>query len=191
MIDRLKRLLPTPDQVAGNRWLRWLGPSLLHPRVWHVSRRGIALGVSIGFFFAFLIPIAQIPLSAAAAVALRANLPTAVAGTLVNTPLTFPAVYYGAWRVGNIILGEPHPAAPPSLDAAATVPRAAGGEPWIRNAWHHLTGVGKPLLVGTLVFAVVAGLAAYLLVNLAWHLRVRRKRSRRLRQRAFPPRLDS
>lgn len=187
MMDRLKRLLPTPDQVAANRWLRWLGPSLLHPRLWHVSRRGIALGVSIGFFFAFLIPIAQIPLSAAAAVAMRANLPTAVAGTLVNTPLTFPAVYYAAWRVGNTILGDTDPPAPPSLDPADLVPPGDNGG-WAVNAWRHLTGVGKPLLVGTLVFAVVAGLAAYLLVNLVWHLRVRLKRSRRLRQRASPER---
>ena len=65
MFARIKRLLPDPGQLAGNRWLRWLGPRMFHPRLWHVSRRGVALGVAIGVFFGFLIPIAQIPVSAA------------------------------------------------------------------------------------------------------------------------------
>ena len=102
----LRRRLPTPEQVGRNRWLRWLGPSLLHPRLWHMSRRGIAAGAGIGVFFAFLIPIAQIPLSVGTAVVLRANIPVAIASTLVNNPLTFPPVYYAAWKVGSALLGE-------------------------------------------------------------------------------------
>ena len=84
MLERLQRLLPTPQAIAANRWLRWLGPALHHPRLWHMRRRGIALGMAIGVFFGFLIPVAQIPASAAVAVALRANLPTAMASTLVT-----------------------------------------------------------------------------------------------------------
>ena len=58
-----------------------MGPILQHPRLWHVSRRGIALGVALGLFFGLLLPIAQIPMSAGVAVALRANVPAAVAST--------------------------------------------------------------------------------------------------------------
>lgn len=101
MIDRLRRHLPTPHDLAANRWLRWIGPRLHHPRLWHMSRRGIAAGMSIGVFFAFLIPVAQIPFSAAVAVAMRANVPTAVASTLVTKPVTFPPVYFAAWKVGG------------------------------------------------------------------------------------------
>ena len=43
MVEHLRRLLPSPETVRGNRWLRWMGPSLLHPRLWHLSRRGVAL----------------------------------------------------------------------------------------------------------------------------------------------------
>jgi uncharacterized protein (DUF2062 family) len=64
MLERLRRLMPTPEAMAANRWLRWLGPRLLHPRLWHMSRRGVALGAAVGVFFAFITPIAQIPLSA-------------------------------------------------------------------------------------------------------------------------------
>lgn len=176
--DRLRRLLPTQQALRENRWLRWIGPALHHPRLWHVSRRGIAIGMAIGVFFAFLIPIAQIPFSAAMAVALRANVPVAVASTLVTNPITFPPVYYAAWRVGGAVLGVDAKQARQGEVEAATERADAN---WFVRAWMGLTGVGKPLLVGLVIFACGFGLLVYLLVNTAWHLRVRIKRWRRLR----------
>ena len=190
MFERFKRWMPTPEQLAGNRWLRWLGPSLLHPRLWHISRRGVSLGVAIGIFFAFLIPIAQIPLSAAVAVALRANVPTAVASTLVTNPITFPPVYFAAWKVGNWMLGQDATGDAPPLPAGAAGPATASppthaqGNWWLRT-WHQITGVGKPLMLGLVSFAVGGGLLVYTLISLFWVLRVRRKRRQRLRE---PPR---
>lgn len=180
--------MPSPHSVQRNRWLRWLGPGLMHPRLWHMSRRGIALGAAIGVFFAFLIPIAQIPLSAGLAVALRANVPAAVVGTLVNTPLTFAPVYYGAWRVGNWMLGRTaDPAQAPAVpDALAMIEEgeaAADSRGYWRRSVDALSAVGKPLLVGALTFACVFGALAYVLVNGVWHLRVRLKRQARLRRR--------
>jgi len=83
MHERLRRLIPTREQIQNNRWLRWLGPYFHHPRLWHWSRRGVATGVAVGVFFGFLIPIGQIPFSAAAAVILRANVTAAAARTLM------------------------------------------------------------------------------------------------------------
>jgi len=184
MKERLRRLLPTPEAIRRNRWLRWLGPALHHPRLWHMSRRGIAAGAGIGVFFAFLIPIAQIPLSVAAAVALRANVPVAVAATLINNPLTFPPVYYAAWRVGSALLGErADDAKAPPITSLFQAPPAGGSSSFWRRAWDGLTQVGKPLLLGALTFACVFGLAAYLLVNGGWHLQVWLKRRARLRKR--------
>lgn len=187
MLDRFKRWMPTPQQLAGNRWLRWLGPSLLHPRLWHISRRGVSLGVAIGIFFGFLVPIAQIPLSAAVAVALRANVPTAVASTLVTNPITFPPVYFAAWKVGSWMLGEDTSGDAPRLPGA-TAPGATDGKTadrsggwWVRT-WRQVTGVGKPLMAGLVTFAVGGGLLVYALISLFWVLRVRRKRRLRLRE---------
>ncbi len=59
--------------------VHWMGPVLHHPRLWHVNRRGIALGLSIGVFFGLLIPVAQILFAATAALLLRANFPAASA----------------------------------------------------------------------------------------------------------------
>lgn len=183
MIERLRRLLPSREAVRANPWLRWIGPSLNHPRLWHLSRRGIALGMALGVFFGLLVPIAQIPLAAGVAVVLRANLPTAVASTLVTNPLTFGPVYYAAWRVGCAILGAPagdHERLPPIATPATG--EADGSR--LLQAWNRVTGVGKPLLLGLSIFACAASVLSYLLVSWAWHLKVWIQRRRRRRQRA-------
>jgi uncharacterized protein len=187
MIERIKRLMPKPETMANNRWLRWLGPSLLHPRLWHLSRRAVALGAAIGVFFAFITPIAQIPLSAAVSVVLRANIPTAVVATLVNTPPTFGPVYYAAWVVGSKVLGEQvdDEHKPEVLVGKSTQVEAPGQALSAWSKWMAtLQDVGKPLLLGALIFSAVFSALAYVLVNGLWHWRVRSKRRRRLRAQA-------
>lgn len=175
---RLREWLPSAEAIRANRWLRWLGPALHHPRLWHMSRRGLALGMALGFFFGLLIPLAQVPLSAAAAVALRANVPAAVASTLVTNPLTFGPIYYAAWRVGSAILGEP-------VDAPSAPSTAAQADPVDENSWRAVTrrflGVGKPLLLGLAIMAIAVGIATYFLVSAAWRVSVLWKRHRRRR----------
>ena len=186
---RFKRLLPTPEQLAASRWLRWLGPALLHPRLWHASRRGVALGVAIGVFFGFLIPLAQIPFSAAAAVALRANLPTAVASTLVTNPVTMPPLYYAAFKLGTKLLGREGDAAGVPATSAATdvVDEPPSDESSWQLAWRKLRSLGAPLLLGLSLMAVCSGVAVYCVISVAWAVRVRLKRRRRLRERGAHP----
>jgi len=61
MIRRIAQSLPTRESIQANRWLRWMGPALAHPRLWHMSRKGIAAGLALGLFFGLLVPIAQSP----------------------------------------------------------------------------------------------------------------------------------
>lgn len=175
MLDRLKRLVPSAEEIRRNRWLRWLGPAFHHPRLWHLSRRGIALGVALGVFFGLLMPLAQIPVSAAAAVVLRANVPAAVASTLVTNPATFGPIYYAAWRTGEAILGGGDSAGPAVVPQAEPVP----GEGWAGQALRRIAAVGKPLLLGLAIFAVSMGLLSYFVVSWTWSLRVRAKWRRR------------
>lgn len=189
MKHRLHRLIPTPDALRSNRWLRWLGPALHHPRLWHISRRGIALGMALGIFFGLLIPIAQIPLAAGAAVALRANVPAAVASTLVTNPVTFGPLYYAAWRLGSAVLGrtvrdnDPMPVTQEDL-----VPDERTGG--LAAVIDRVRGVGKPLLLGLALVATGVGLLTYLLVTWIWYARVlwvRRKRKGGREQRTPSP----
>jgi hypothetical protein len=66
--ERFRRYLPEPHTLREHRMLRWIGPALHHPRLWHVNRRGIALGIAIGVFFGLLIPVLQIVVAAGAAI---------------------------------------------------------------------------------------------------------------------------
>ncbi len=184
MFDRFKRLIPSPDALRRSRWLRWLGPALYDPRLWRMSRRGVALGMSLGVFFGLLVPIAQIPLAAGAAVALRANVPSAIASTLVTNPVTFGPVYFAAWRLGTFVLGKPDLPVPEALEPYAEAD-VRPGETWLQRIYRHVTGVGKPLVVGLSILAVVIGLLTYAAVSGLWYLKVawtwrtRRRRSGR------------
>ena len=164
-----------------------MGPVLNDPRLWRVSRRGIALGVALGIFFGLLVPLAQIPISAAAAVALRANLPVAAAATFVTNPVTFGPVYYGAYRLGKVILGEKPATEAEVLAVLAKVQdqpvQANGFIDHMRRAWQRLKSTGKPLVVGLAVVATVSGLTAYFVISGVWILKTRWTRKRRLRER--------
>ena len=199
MLDRLRRLMPSHESVAHNRWLKWLGPSVLHPRLFHLSRRGVAAGAAIGVFFAFITPIAQIPISAAACMVLRANVPAAIVATLVNTPPTFGPVYYAAWQVGSWVLAEPSDSdrAPEVLVRATASPGAdqppavaiPADSSWWDRAVRTVQSIGKPLLVGTLIYSIGFSALAWALCSAVWQWRVRLKRRQRLavvatRQRA-------
>jgi hypothetical protein len=186
MKKRLKAWLPSPDSIRNNRWLRWMGPTLHHPRLWHFSRKGIAMGLALGIFFGLLVPVAQMPLSAAAAIILRANLPMAVASTLVTNPVTFGPLYYGAYRVGKVVLGEPQlteAQASALLERALKTQQAEGWNDRLDGAMRRLSTVGKPLVVGLAIVATLSGLAVYFIISAIWILRVRWSRSRRLKAR--------
>lgn len=169
--DRFRRWVPDRERLESSRWLRWAAPWLGHPALWRWSRRGVALGVALGVFFGLLVPLAQIPLSAAAAIVLRANLPVAAASTLITNPVTFVPLYYAAWRVGSWVTGDSAPPADPDMLSL----RAADAS-W----WERVAALGKPLLVGLSLMAGAAGAAAYGLVSLLWRWSVwRRQRARK------------
>ena len=188
MKSKFKQWLPDPQTVRTNRWLRWMGPVLNHPRLWHFSRKGIAMGMALGIFFGLLIPVAQIPFAAAMAVVMRANLPVAVASTLVTNPVTFGPVYYGAYRLGKLVLGEealPEEDALRALNKAHAVPNASD-QSWSdrMKLWRKQFGkIGKPLIVGLAIVATASGYLVYFPASGAWALRTRWIRRQRVRKR--------
>ena len=178
MRRHFQRFLPDRDQIHRNRWLAWLGPGLLHPRLWHFSRRGVALGVGLGVFFGLLIPVAQIPLSAAMAVLLRANVPVAVGSTLVTNPVTFAPIYVFAHHLGSVLLGEAETTVAETAPGPA-IDRETG---WWRAAWRNILGLGKPLVLGLAILAVTGGLLTYAAILLFWRLRTTWNWKRRRRE---------
>lgn len=169
--ERLLSWMPTRERLEGSRWLRWLAPWLGHPKLWHWSRRGVALGVALGVFFGLLIPLAQIPVTAAVAIVLRANLPAAAASTLITNPLTLGPLYYSAYQLGSWLTGDT------SLPSEAP-DQTASSDPE-RSSWQRILAFIKPLLVSLAIMAVFSGLLTYALIAVFWRWRI----SRRWRQR--------
>jgi uncharacterized protein (DUF2062 family) len=165
MRNLFKRLTPDRDKIEANRWLRPVAHWLRRPDIWHFNRRTVARGFALGLFVGLLLPIGQILLAAVLAGIARSNILVAALATLVSNPLTFPAIYYIAWRLGGMLpitmaerLGEN--AGP---IAAASVQTASG------------------LAVMAVVGAILGFLAVHLAwrVYLLWHWRARQRRGAR------------
>ena len=178
--ERFRRFLPDPHTVREHPALRWLGPVLHQPRLWHVSRRGVALGLAIGVFFGLLIPIAQIPAAAIVALLLRANIPAAVASTLVTNPITFAPVYYAAYHLGEWMLGHAGAVSDAELTQMAEH-TATGIALWV----DRLSSIGAPLALGLATMAAGLSILLYFIVHWAWRLRIVRAWRKR-REKRYP-----
>jgi uncharacterized protein len=183
MRKHIGRWLPSPEALRAKRSLRWLGPLLERPWLWRLNRRSVAVGAGIGVFFGLLVPVLQIALAALFAVLLRANLPVAAVSTLVSNPFTYAPIFVAAYRVGAGLLGEPAgPMQSAILHSEAS--EATATEKLAPSWWRRFSGVGKPLMLGLALFAVIGGASAYVGTLILWRLSVilrrRRRRARRL-----------
>jgi hypothetical protein len=161
----LRDALPKPHHLRESRAVVWLGPALHHPRVWHLTRRGVALGVAVGLFFGLMVPLGQILLAAAAAVVLRANLPVAAVSTLVTNPFTVAPIYFAAYRLGQALLGGE-----PAITEAAMEPPLDLETGFWKLWFQRVIDAGPPLVLGLAIFATSLSLAAYVVVDQAWRL---------------------
>lgn len=177
-----RKFLPSHDTVRQNRYVAWFGPWLQHHNLWHLHRRSVAGGLAIGMF-AGLVPGSnpvQFAVSAILAIIFRVNLPVAVIVTLYSNPFTIVPLYYMAFRLGQLALMQGNGALPPLAFGL----EGKGFREWIPAALHWLTSVGKPLLVGLPLLAVLLAVIGYFAVDWAWKLRVRYAWQQRKRRRA-------
>ena len=107
------------------------------------------------------------------------NLPIAVVVTLYSNPFTIVPLYYGAFKLGQLVMlhrGAEFPDV--SLDFQGMSFRE-----WIPAALDWLVSLGKPLLVGLPLLAIALAAIGYFVVDMAWRVRVRMEwRRRRLRR---------
>ncbi|MCK9260488.1 MAG: DUF2062 domain-containing protein [Azoarcus sp.] len=178
----LKRILPTHDSIKKSRLLRWLGPRIHDPSLWHINRRAVARGVAIGAFFGLMVPVAQIPAAAVASLFLRGNLWIAAVSTLVSNPFTYAPIYYFAYRLGASLIGAPLP------HHAADLSHDAVSQAWINqiaDLWIWLSGIGQPLVLGMLLMALGGATIGYWGARLFWRYKVISKRRRLLHARVL------
>ncbi|CBV41862.1 DUF2062 domain-containing protein [Halomonas elongata] len=165
----LQRYLPHPDTLRRQRSLRFLGQLIGNPTLWMLSRRSVANAFFVGLFCALLPIPGQMALAALGAWLLRANLPLSVGLVWITNPLTIPVIFYGNYRLGAWLLDSPARAAPESLSTR-----------WVAE---QMLDILPALALGSLVAAVVCGIAGSLIIRLLWRWQVVRSWKRRAARR--------
>lgn len=165
-VARLHHHIPTRERIAGNRYLRPVATRILVPALWRFNRRSVPRGVALGLFTGILFPFVHAPVAAVSALPVRANVPVAVATTLLHNPLTTVPIYYGAFLIGHWILHfDPYLGTP----IAARVTAHA-------TILHWLVAQGGPAtIVGLIALAVGLAGIGFVVSGLFWRVRVARK----------------
>ncbi len=177
-----RKFLPDVETVRRNRHVARFGPWLHHHNLWHLNRRSVAGGFAVGLFSGLVPGSNPVQFTAAAllAVGFHVNLPIAVLVTLYSNPFTIVPLYYIAFKLGQAVLLQSGNAAPPAGPSF----EGQSFETWIPSAFAWLTSVGKPLLAGIPLLAVILGVTGYFLLDWAWRLHVRCEWALRRRRRA-------
>ncbi len=143
--------VPRQRHVRGTWLHRMLGDRLFSPELWRPTRQGVACGAATGLFWACMpVPFQMLP-SGISAYLFRFNIPAAISVVWITNPVTWPLILYWQYRLGAWILGQ---------EAAD----GAGTEYLLDLA----VGVPGPLLLGCAVTGLLAGAAAYSLINALW-----------------------
>jgi uncharacterized protein (DUF2062 family) len=154
----LKKLVPDPASLKDRWFLRPFGDRLVDPYLWTLHRRGVTAAFGVGLAISFIPFPGHMLLACTVAVLCRLNIPVACAATFMVNPFTIVPIYYCAYRVGEILLREPHHHFHfvPSLH-------------WLR---HGLTPVWRPFFLGCLVCGVLVGLLGWLVLEWVWRWQV-------------------
>lgn len=147
--------------TTRTRLARWLGPGrlrdLLHlgDPTWR-----LALSLAVGVFISFT-PFygLQTLLAIGVAVVARLNRAATVAGAWLNLPWFAPLVYAGALHFGTLLVPDPSGTRGAWLTQMLTRPESLS---W-RDLPILLDHVSLPLLVGTSVLGVAAGVVTFAL----------------------------
>ena len=160
-----KRLLPPHHTFQQHQQLGWLGDILDDPNIFHLNRHSAAGGVAIGLALAFAPFPGQMLLAAILAIYFRVNLPLAVVCVWLSNPLTIPPMFYLAYRIGAMMLGE----TPQKFEMEFS-------PDWLKSV---LVDIWDALLLGCLVLGSFAAIAGYLSIQLLWRLAIIHKWEKR------------
>ena len=166
---------PIALKMRNSRLFRLLGPKLTDPRLWSLNRRAITMAFGTGVAISFIPLPVHLPVGLIAAMIWHLNVPTLVVTSTFVNPVTALPVYYFAYRVGTLLLGQPEGHFGFSLSWT-----------WLQNG---LGAIWKPFLLGCLVCAVVGGYGGYRLLEVIWRIStINRKSARRVAaQKRYPP----
>jgi uncharacterized protein (DUF2062 family) len=166
---RLRKWIPTPGKLRQHRSLKMFGSWIEETHLWQLSRTTTARAFAIGLYCAMLPVPGQMIISTALAIVFSANIPLSFSLIFITNPLTMPAIYFAAYKLGAWILGtEPLDV---EFEASWTWFTQSLDEIWI------------PLLVGSQVMGLVCAVLGYWLIDTMWRNAIRRQWKARQKKR--------
>ncbi len=166
----LKSIVPSPARMRRIKSLRLLGDWVYATNLWHINRYSASMAFFVGLFVAFMPIPGQMVAAALMAVLLGCNLPLSVGLVWITNPITMPAIFYMAYKVGAMLVEVPLK----DIEFEMSVY-------WLG---HSLYAIWKPFLLGCLVCGLFFGSLGYFVISMLWRWRVARHWHQRKLRRA-------
>ena len=148
------KLVPAPYKLRRYTAIRLFGRWTDESRLWQLDRHAVSRAAAIGIYAAMVPLPGQIFIAIALAILFRANLPLSVALIFITNPLTMPPIFYGAYKLGTVLIGyEP------------LVVKFETSWTWFTQ---NLDDIWLPLFIGSQLIGFVIGLASYFIVSTIW-----------------------
>lgn len=154
----IKKYMPDHQKIKEHKHLQIFGDMIHDPNLWHMNRRSVSGAFAVGLFCAFVPIPFQMILAAAIAIVVRVNLPISVALVWISNPVTIPPMFYGAYKVGALVLGEK----PSQMEFVLSWD-------WITT---EMPLIMEPFLLGCFICGVVCSLSGYFAIRMLWRLHI-------------------
>ncbi len=169
---KLKKWLPTPEQILKNKTLKLFAPHLADPRLWHFNRRCLNKAVYIGVMSSFFPLPGQMLIALVFCLYFRANVPMAVALTWITNPLTTIPIFYVAYWLGAVMFDVPminFELIGQMLSALSLWIFSDGANPFVTyRSSVSLTA----FLTGLLIIGTISSIICGILFNFVWRFKV-------------------
>ncbi len=165
-----KNKIPSQEQLKNSKSLAFLNNFIHDPNLWHINKHSISGAFAVGLFFTWVPVPFQMVFAAIVAIIFRVNLPVSAALVWLTNPVTMPAMFYAAYRLGLWVLDEPY-----------KIENFHFSYEWLE---HMIGYIWQPFLLGCLIFGVLFSLTGYLGVRLVWRLKIVTKWSSRKNKKA-------
>ena len=149
----IKRLFPKLDTVKEERILKIFGPAVLQPNLWHINKKSVSRGFAIGAFCAFLPIPGQMIVASFLAITFAGNLPISVILTWISNPFTYTPIFYFSYKLGKIFINN---------ESSFELKNEE------LNLMSNIMHIWEPLLVGSIIVAIIGSLISYVLIRLYW-----------------------
>jgi len=169
----LKLLVPSHAKVREIKALQILGEWVYASNLWHINRYSASMAFFVGLFVAFMPIPGQMIVAALLAVLLSCNLPLSISLVWITNPVTMPAIFFLAYKIGAMIIDVPLK----DIEFELSIY-------WLS---HSLQAIWRPFLLGCVICGLFFGCLGYFIISLLWRWRVvyhwqQRKKRRALRK---------